>query len=59
MAKHAYEVYGSVIVWAESAADALALAEAGEYDEIQWGKPDPKRRPEFDGAATGEAEAGQ
>ena len=48
MTKHAYEVYGSVLVRAESADEALTQAEAGEYDEIQWGKPAPKRRPEFD-----------
>ena len=57
--KHAYEVYGSVIVWAESAADALTRAVAGEYDEIRWGQPAPARRPEFDHGATDEAEAGQ
>lgn len=50
--KHAYEVYGSVIVSAERAAEAIALAAAGEYDRIFWGQPTPKRRPEFDRAET-------
>jgi hypothetical protein len=57
--KRAYEVYGSVIVWAESPSDALRQAEAGDYDQVLWGQPAPARRLEFDKADPGEPENGR
>jgi hypothetical protein len=57
--KRAYEVYGSVIVWAESPRDALRQAEAGQYDQVFWGQPAPARRLAFDKADAGESEDGR